>query len=163
MINAPGNASASVAIDDPQFRQNLRESDLPLPPLCAKDARPSPLKLTLDAGTTILTEECRAGHVLAVSAMADCTAEGFSAALISNCATKTSTRDFCHSYSPRFVLSNKRSRSRPKGTVPSSLRGRSSHRASFRSAGARRRGYVSVPRQSYRSKPSEISVQVITV
>src|SRR5262249_16631897 len=56
MINAPGNASASVAIDDPQFRQNLRESDLPLPPLCAKDTRPSPLKLTLDAGTTILTE-----------------------------------------------------------------------------------------------------------
>jgi hypothetical protein len=56
MINVPDNASASVAIDDPQFRQNLRETDFPLPPLWAKDARPSPLNVTLDAGTTTLTE-----------------------------------------------------------------------------------------------------------
>jgi hypothetical protein len=56
MINAPGNASASVAIDDPQLWQNFRETDFPLPPLWAKDARPPPLKVTLEAGTTTLTE-----------------------------------------------------------------------------------------------------------
>ena len=56
IIRTPGNPSASVAIDDPQFRQNLRESDLPLSPLSAKDARLSPCKVTLDAGTMTLTE-----------------------------------------------------------------------------------------------------------
>jgi hypothetical protein len=35
MIIAPGNASVSVASDDPQFWQNFRESDLPLSPLSA--------------------------------------------------------------------------------------------------------------------------------
>jgi hypothetical protein len=35
IIIAPGNASASVASDDPQFLQNFRESDFPLSPLSA--------------------------------------------------------------------------------------------------------------------------------
>jgi hypothetical protein len=33
MINAPGNSSASVAMDDPHFGQNFRETGFPLPPL----------------------------------------------------------------------------------------------------------------------------------
>src|SRR5262249_16631898 len=111
-----------------------------------------------------IDRECRAGHVLAVSAMADCTAEGFSAALISNCATKTSTRDFCHSYSPRFVFSNKRRRSRPKGKqCPHSYDAALYTTPASEALAHVGRGYVSVPRQSYRSDSSDISVQIITV
>src|SRR5215831_8383550 len=93
-----------------------------------------------------------------------CRGAQLSAALISNCATKTSTRDFCHSYSPRFVLSNKRSRIRPKGkqcphpcdaalhTTPASEALANVGEATEACAGDRTD-----------LKPSDVSVQVITV
>jgi hypothetical protein len=56
IIIAPGNASASVASDDPQFRQNFRESVFPLSPLSAYDAGLCPCHFTLGVGTTIFTE-----------------------------------------------------------------------------------------------------------
>jgi len=56
MIKAPGKFSDTLAMDDPQFLQNFRNSGLPRTPLSPKFARPSPFMVTLDVGTTTLTE-----------------------------------------------------------------------------------------------------------
>ena len=57
MIIASCRASASVARDDPQFRQNFRDSGLPLSPLSAYETKVFRRQVTLGAGTTTFTEK----------------------------------------------------------------------------------------------------------